>query len=884
MDGGNFTELDQLERDLDAIDAARARDSFLHYYQRMTGFTPPPHIRVMAHVGQKFEDDVIDRLMVFAPPRHAKRLADDTPMLTANRGWTTHGNLKAGDRVWHPNGEPVTIEAVSQPGQSDLLVTFSNGEEIQCDGDHLWTVWDRNHSSRDRYRGFKTFETITTTEMLERGTLLSGEAGQRGCRYRFHLPDTLGISGKHYETRMGPYTLGAWLGDGSTTAARLTSHKDDIDAIVSGFEAEGYEQNNRYTHRTTGVPTAVFSCGKRGGGHKSKLRKHLESQGVWNNKHIPDKWLTASRSQRLQLLAGLMDTDGHCEAKSGRCRIVTTVPALARGIHDLCTTLGFRPYITTATPDGSTDSYGITSRATVFTVGFQPHEPIPCRLERKRPQRFCKRRAVTIKSIKKVAAKSCRCIKVSAADGLYLAGRKLVPTHNTTMFSTLLPSWIMGRNPTTKQMSVVHTQRFAAKVGRNVRNMLLRPEWPFPDVQLSEDTTAKEQWTTNAGGEYNAFGAIGGNQHGNPAEILFMDDLVKGRKIAMSAHMRDEVWETYKTDLLSRLEGRSKQVMVFTRWHEDDPAGRILPENFDGQTGWYEDRETGERWFVLSLPAIAEHENDPLKRKRGEWLWPERFGEKKLGGMKRRGGWVWSALYQQRPAPEDGLMFTKEHIQYYDPAHIDMTRMQVYMSSDYAVTAEAGAVDPDYTVHLVWCVDEEYNIYLLDGWRGRTTSDVWIREFIRLARKWKPLRAGEEAGQIIKGVGPFLRSMMLQERVHVNRVQLTSSVSKEQRAQALLGMASMGKMWLPHRAKCSEAMILLLDAFEKELLQFPAGRHDDIVDAATLFARMLDRIIAGKSKTSKSGPIGNAQDGLTLDDLFAQHDREEARRLKDEDW
>lgn len=474
----------------------------------------------------------------------------------------------------------------------------------------------------------------------------------------------------------------------------------------------------------------------------------------------------------------------------------------------------------------------------------------------------------------RVMSKVCQAMERDVIDRAMIFAP---PRHaKTTMASHLFPAWLIGRHPGTAIMSVCHTDRYAKKVGANVRKYLRLPQWPFHDVSMSLDTSAKEAFQTNTGAEYNGFGMFGGNQHGNPAEWLFMDDIIKGRKIALSPHMREEAWETYTTDLLSRLQGRAKQLMVFTRWNMDDPAGRILPEDFDGQTGWYRDRNTGEKWYVLSLPAVAEHENDPVNRKKGEWLWPEHFGEQKLGGVRRRGGWVWSALYQQRPSPEEGLMFTKDHIERYRPRELDRTRLQIYISSDYATTAEAGAPDPDYTVHMVWGVDSEYNIYLLDMWRGRTQTDEWARQFIRLCRKWKPLRAAEEAGQIIKSVGPFLKVMMQQERVFVNRVQLTSSIMKEARAQPLLGMASMGKLFLPHRDLISEAFLTHLDAFEMELLQFPGGKHDDTVDAASLFARLLDRIIAGKPAHGKGSPHED-----TLDDLWSRHDAEQRRRDED---
>lgn len=432
----------------------------------------------------------------------------------------------------------------------------------------------------------------------------------------------------------------------------------------------------------------------------------------------------------------------------------------------------------------------------------------------------------------------------------------------STLCTQLFPSWLIGRHPTEAIMSGVHTQKYAAKTGKIVRNHVRSPLYPF-STELADDSQAKDQWATTAGGEYNGFGLMGGSTHGNPASWLIMDDLIKGRKMALSDHMRDEAWDTYKADLLTRLQGRRKQLMVTTRWHQDDPCGRILPDDFNGKSGWYQDRETGEWWYVLSLPAKAEHEGDPTGRKIGEWLWAEQFGEKAWGPIERRGGYIWSALYQQRPSPEEGLLFKDEHINYYNRADLNLDELVVYVTSDYATTEEAGSPDPDYTVHAVWGVDPEWNVYLLDMWRGRTLSDVWIGEFLRLCKLWKPLMAGEEQGQIIKSVGPFLVNRMRAESVFVHRKQYTSSISKEARAQSLLGMAAMGKLWIPRGHPLSEL-------FRAELLSFPAGKHDDMVDAASLMARMLSEIIAGRPR-KKGSPHGE-----TLAELFLRHEEGEA--------
>ena len=440
----------------------------------------------------------------------------------------------------------------------------------------------------------------------------------------------------------------------------------------------------------------------------------------------------------------------------------------------------------------------------------------------------------------------------------------------STLCTQLFPSWIIGRHPKTQIMSGVHTQKYANKTGKLVRNHLRNRAYPF-ETELSPDSQAKDQWATTAGGEYNGFGLMGGSTHGNPAEWLITDDLIKGRKMALSEHMREEAWETYKLDLLTRLQGRAKQIMVTTRWSEDDVAGRILPEGFDGSSGWYQDRETGEWWYVLSLPAKAEHERDPLGRKPGEYLVDfetkkgDRFWEKfeqRWKSAERRGGYMWSALHQQRPAPEEGLLFQAEHIQYFNLGDLNLDEITVYITSDYAVTAEAGSPDPDYTVHTVWGIDHEWNIYMLDMWRGRTLSDEWVKQWIRLCKLWKPLIAGEEQGQIIKGVGPFLTQQMRDEQVFVHRKQYPSVTSKEARAQPLLGMASMGKLWLQRGHP-------MTDLFRAELLTFPAGRHDDMVDTATLMARMLGDILAGTER-KKTSPQGE-----TLIELFLRHEKED---------
>jgi predicted phage terminase large subunit-like protein len=224
---------------------------------------------------------------------------------------------------------------------------------------------------------------------------------------------------------------------------------------------------------------------------------------------------------------------------------------------------------------------------------------------------------------------------------------------------------------------------------------------------------------------------------------------------------------------------------------------------------------------VLQLPAIAEG--------RGA-LWPAKYPLEKLEQIRSViGERDWSALYQQKPAPDEGLYFKRDWFRWYDerPKHL-----RIYGASDYAVTDGGG----DYTVHLVAGVDPDDNIYVLDVWRKQTNSDVWVESWLDLVRTNKPLLWAEEKGQIVKSIGPFLEKRMLETKTYCRREGLTSAADKPTHSRSIQARASMGKVYLPRNAPW-------LTDFLSELLTFPAGRTDDQVDAFGKIGRLLDEMI-----------------------------------------
>ena len=272
-----------------------------------------------------------------------------------------------------------------------------------------------------------------------------------------------------------------------------------------------------------------------------------------------------------------------------------------------------------------------------------------------------------------------------------------------------------------------------------------------------------------------------------------------------------------------------------TRWHEEDVAGRVLEQ--------IERKEIKGR--VISIPAIAEA-NDPLGRAPGEYLWDEPEGYNYAAFLRARqretSPMMWAALYQQRPAPEDGDYFKADWIKPYEILPPRET-LRVYGGSDYAVTADGG----DYTVHIVVGLDPEGRMYLMDLWRKQSASDEWIEAFCDLVTLWKPVGWAEEKGQISAGIGPALDKRQRELKAYVYRQQFPTRGDKAVRAQSIRGRMALQGLYVPDKASW-------YSAFRSELLSFPAGKYDDQVDALGLVGQLLDKMVPGQKPKEPPKP------------------------------
>lgn len=394
----------------------------------------------------------------------------------------------------------------------------------------------------------------------------------------------------------------------------------------------------------------------------------------------------------------------------------------------------------------------------------------------------------------------------------------------STYASVLFASWVMQHRRNV--LATSHTAELAEKWGRRVRN-LVADNANILGVSLAPDSQAAGRWSLDDGTDYYAVG-VGGALAGFRAYYAIIDDPVRSRQDADSELIRDRTWDWYINDFRTRLVPDARQILIQTRWHEDDLAGRALQHG---------------DWHVLSLPALAEG-NDPLGRRLGEPLWSDDaygYGGQLLELAKDTPPRTWSALYQQRPAPEEGDYFKAAWLKSGEPP--DRSLMRIYGASDYAVTADGG----DYTVHVVVGLDPEGCMYLLDVWRKQASSDVWVEAFCDLVSRWKPLGWAEEKGQIASGVGPLIDRRSRERSAYVAREQFPVRADKAVRAQSIRGRMALNGLYVSDTAPW-------LAELRSELLHFPAGKHDDQVDALGLVGQLLDIMVSGTHRPKAEKP------------------------------
>jgi predicted phage terminase large subunit-like protein len=397
------------------------------------------------------------------------------------------------------------------------------------------------------------------------------------------------------------------------------------------------------------------------------------------------------------------------------------------------------------------------------------------------------------------------------------------------------PLWALEQNPELRVVTASYGQSLANRNGRAIRNAIT--SHPELGLAIASDAGAVHEWSL-AGHEGGVLSVgIGAGVTGRPADLLIVDDPIKDRKEADSKTYRQAVWDWWTDSASTRLAPGAPVVVILTRWHEDDLAGRLLAA------------EDGELWTVLNIPAQAEDANDPLARAPGEFMDSARKRSvKQWEAIKvRSGSRTWNALYQGRPAPVEGGFFKRDWWQQYDqPQWLerpDGSRIVTHYD-DLIISwdmAFKGIDTSDFVAGQVW-MRKGADAYLLDQVHGRFDFVDTLRVFKEIAARWpqalmKLVEDKANGPAVIASLGRTVPGIVPEE----------PHGGKEARASAVSPLVEAGNVHLP-----SPELAPWIGGFIQEAAAFPTAAHDDQVDAMTqaLNRMVLQPLLSGRIITS----------------------------------
>lgn len=459
-----------------------------------------------------------------------------------------------------------------------------------------------------------------------------------------------------------------------------------------------------------------------------------------------------------------------------------------------------------------------------------------------------------------------------APDGVWL----LFPpgSAKSTYGSVICPSYVMGRWANTEVIATSYASDLARKFGRRVRHICRSTrfaetfEHKGAPVTVTGDNSAVDQWSLTNGSTYRAVGVLAGVT-GNRADLLIIDDPVAGREEAESDLVREKTNVAVMDDLFTRLKPIGAKVLgITTRWHEDDPCGRLLGEQWEGDSGLWLGTD-GRWWLVLCCPLLADRKDDPLGREEGERLWPEWFTERHVELAQAAGERAWQSLYQQKPGASEGVILLKRYWKAWQPMH-RLAHGKPDPAEDLIVetneppknwtqcvlvydTAIEDGQDNDYSAMTAWAafgaspkfakgrqpksgeIEEQQNLILLGAWRARVPAVDLLKYVEAHVEFYKPdhiviekKASGHQLLQELQRKRPRYVDLGQVHYVAVHSWEPPFPVGakgKTPRAHSAAILLEQGTVWyMPGQTNL---------AVIKECAAFPNGKYDDWVDCCT---------------------------------------------------
>lgn len=588
----------------------------------------------------KFAHGEIKKMIVQMPPQHGKEISDNQIVATT-KGLKKHGDLIVGDYVFGRDGTPVKVLWVSEKTRSEYVVSFSDGAKIECHGNHEWTVYNR----------FRQKEETIETKHMASSTIYNGD-GKRGSRYKYHVDSNVCVMFDSRNVDLDPYVLGAWLGDGDSSCGIIHIGNNDVEIIG----------NSTYKFKESkGTTTRKF--------YSPKLNILLKNNGLIKNKHVPDMYKYNSVEVRKNVIAGLIDTDGYVYHRNGRITISNTNKRIIDDAAFILRSLGQSVVVCEFKPRVS--SSGIVGKKIVYQLCFNPTMTFPTKVKRKKITKLSINKKRAIVSIeRKEGLGYGNCIQVEG--GIYLVGDTFIPTHNSEGSSRKLPAFMLGLNPDKKICIGSYAATIARDFNRDVQRIIDTPSYRelFPETYLngSNVVTMANTYLRNSDviemvGRKGSLRVVGrgGSLTSKTVDVSILDDVYKDYAEGNSPIVRNAAWKWYTTVVRTRLHNDSQELIVFTRWHDDDLIGRIEKsgETIIDVKCWadLEDVTPG-AWVRINFEGLKTGEPTEIDpREPGAALWESRHSKQKLEAQKALDPVQFQCLYQGNPGSAEGRLY-----------------------------------------------------------------------------------------------------------------------------------------------------------------------------------------------------------------------------------
>ena len=617
----------------------------------------------------KFAHGEIKKMIVQMPPQHGKEISDNQIVATT-KGIKKHGDLIVGDYVFGRDGTPVKVLWVSEKTRSEYVVSFSDGAKIECHGNHEWTVYNR----------FRQKEETIETKHMASSTIYNGD-GKRGSRYKYQVDSNVCVMFDSRNVDLDPYVLGAWLGDGDSSCGIIHIGNNDVEIIG----------NSTYKFKESkGTTTRKF--------YSPELNILLKNNGLIKNKHVPDMYKYNSVEVRKNVIAGLIDTDGYVYHRNGRITISNTNKRIIDDAAFILRSLGQSVVVCEFKPRVS--SSGIVGKKIVYQLCFNPTMTFPTKVKRKKITKLSINKKRAIVSIeRKEGLGYGNCIQVDG--GIYLVGDTFIPTHNSEGSSRKLPAFMLGLNPDTKICIGSYAATIARDFNRDVQRIIDTPSYRelFPGTYLngSNVVTMANTYLRNSDviemvGRKGSLRVVGrgGSLTSKTVDVSILDDVYKDYAEGNSPIVRNAAWKWYTTVVRTRLHNDSQELIVFTRWHDDDLIGRIEKS---GETvieikSWDDVKNIpAGAWVRINFEGLKTGEPTEIDpREPGAALWDRRHSRAKLEGQRALDPVQFQCLYQGNPGNAEGKLYRNPFRTY-----VDKSEWGTYVrSGNYTDVADEG--------------------------------------------------------------------------------------------------------------------------------------------------------------------------------------------------